>query len=129
MINTMQVWHEMVAEQDPAKLDVLLAEDAVMISPVVHTHQRGKSITKKYLLAAMHVLGGDDFRYVREVSNEDGAVLEFETEIDGVFVNGVDIISWNSDGQITEFKVMVRPLKGMQAVHKKMGELLEKMVS
>ena len=123
-MNTLEKWHEVFETKDMSKLDALLAEDAVMISPVVHTFQRGKEITKKYLTAAGVVLGNENFRYINEFQADTGAVLEFETEIDGVYVNGVDLISWNEAGEITEFKVMIRPLQAVNAVHAKMGELL-----
>jgi hypothetical protein len=105
----------------------LLAEDVVFISPVVHTPQRGRTITMGYLLAAGETLFNDSFRYVRTFDCGSRAVLEFETEMDGVHVNGIDMIEWNADGLITEFKVMVRPLKGMQVVHAQMGRMLEAM--
>ena len=79
-----------------------------------------------YLTAALHVFGNESFRYVREVVGESDAVLEFETEIDGIIVNGVDMIKWNGNGKITEFKVMVRPLKAINVIHEKMGEMLKK---
>lgn len=126
-INTLAEWHKLLESGNADILDDLLADDAVMISPVVHTYQRGKAITKKYLQAASHVIGNEHFKYVREFVTDSGAVLEFETEIDGRYVNGIDMISWNEEGQITEFKVMIRPLQGIQAVHEKMGELLAMM--
>lgn len=79
-----------------------------------------------YLTAALHVFGNESFRYVREVVGESDAVLEFETKIDGTIVNGVDMIKWNDDGKITELKVMVRPLKAVNVIHEKMGEMLKK---
>jgi hypothetical protein len=117
-------WHEIVASKDPRGLDSLLAEDVVFHSPVVHTPQVGKGITKKYLTAAMAVFVNDSFRYVREVYSDSVGVLEFLVEIDGVVVNGVDIISWNADAQILEFKVMIRPLKAIQLIHQKMAAAL-----
>ena len=117
-------WHRMVDARDPRGLDELLAEDAVFHSPVVHTPQRGKRITGLYLRAAFEVFFSGEFRYVREIVGSHDAMLEFETVMDGVTVNGVDLIHWNDDGQITDFKVMVRPLKGMQAVHQRMAEML-----
>lgn len=119
-------WHQMVDARDPRGLDELLAEDAVFHSPVVHTPQRGRRITALYLWAAFEVFFRGDFRYVREIIGSHDALLEFETTIDGVMVNGVDLIRWNDDGQITDFKVMVRPLKGIQAVHQRMAEMLER---
>lgn len=119
-----QQWHALVRAHDPSRLDALLAEDAVFISPVVHTPQRGKAITKAYLSAAFLVFFNQDFRYVREIVGPSDAMLEFQTDIDGVLVNGVDIITWNAAGQITEFKVMVRPLKAITIVHERMSAIL-----
>ena len=121
--NPIARWHDIVRTRDANGLGELLAEDVVFYSPVVHTPQLGRAITTKYLTAAMHVLSSDSFRYVREVIGERDAVLEFETEIDGIIVNGVDIIKWNEEGKITEFKVMIRPLKAINVVHQKMGEM------
>jgi SnoaL-like domain len=117
-------WHEIVREGDPARLETLLAEDVVFLSPVVHTPQRGKAITSKYLAAALAVLGGADFRYVEQWLSERSAVLEFTTSIDGIEVNGVDIIGWNAEGRIDRFKVMVRPLKAIEAVRQRMAAAL-----
>lgn len=100
--------------------------DAVFESPVVHTPQRGREITYRYLVSAMHVLGGEGFRYVGEWKSANGAVLEFERDIDGVRINGVDMISWNDAGQITHFKVMVRPLKAINLLHQLMAAQLQK---
>jgi hypothetical protein len=91
---------------------------------VVHTPQVGKTVTTMYLTAALYVFGNETFRYVREVVGEGDAVLEFETEIDGIIVNGVDMIKWNDDGKIVEFKVMVRPLKAINLIHQKMAAML-----
>jgi hypothetical protein len=125
MLHTpLEHWHALVRAQDPSGLDALLADDAVFISPVVHTAQRGKAITKAYLSAAFTVFFNSSFRYVREIVGPSDAMLEFETEIDGTLVNGVDIISWNTAGQIVEFKVMVRPLKAINLIHERMAALL-----
>lgn len=121
-----QEWHKAVETRDIKILDTLLADEATMFSPVVHTPQRGKPITKLYLMGAMHTIGNENFKYIQEVYNDHFAVLEFETVIDGKTVNGVDMITWNENDQITEFKVMIRPLQGINAVHKAMGEALEK---
>src|SRR3990167_11118320 len=109
---------------DPQTLRDLLAEDAVFHSPVVHTPQAGRDKVFAYLHAASHVLGGDDFRYLREIVDGDQAMLEFQTSLDGIQINGVDIITWNEDGKIIDFKVMVRPLKAINKVWEKMGEML-----
>ena len=117
-------WRETAKARDPARLEALLAEDVVFLSPVVHTPQRGKAITTKYLAAALAVLGGPDFRYVGQWLGETSAVLEFVTSIDGIEVNGVDIIGWNDEGLIDSFKVMVRPLKAIDVVRQRMAAAL-----
>ncbi len=120
-------WHHVVTSRDPAALKRLLADDVVFHSPVVHTPQRGKAITHQYLMSAMHVLNTAHFHYEREIVGPLDALLEFSTEIDGIQINGVDLIRWNEAGQITDFKVMLRPLKAVNLVHQKMGEMLERL--
>jgi hypothetical protein len=120
-------WHRYMAGELPGGLDELLADDVVFYSPVVFTPQRGKAITTQYLAAASQALGGGAggaFRYTKEVLAGDTAVLEFETSIDGKYVNGVDIITSDDAGRIVEFRVMIRPLQAIQAVHERMGRLL-----
>lgn len=124
--NPIEDWHKAVEARNPAMLDALLADDVVFHSPVVHTPQRGKAITTLYLTAAMQVLGGPGFRYLREVIGERDAVLEFEVELDGISINGVDMIRWNDEGRIVDFKVMVRPLKAVNLLHQKMAAMLER---
>ena len=111
--------------RNPAGLEGLLDQDAVFVSPVVHSPQRGKRLAAAYLTAAFHVFLNSTFRYVREIIGPSDAMLEFETEIDGVMVNGVDIIKWNESGRIVEFKVMIRPLKAINLVHQRMAALLQ----
>ena len=125
MSNTLEQWHALVRSHDPAGLDDILADEAVFVSPIVHTPQRGKAVTKAYLQAAFSVLSNPSFQYVREIVGPTDAMLEFETEIDGVLVNGVDIITWNEAGKIVEFKVMVRPLKAITLIHERMARMLE----
>jgi len=115
-----------MASGDKAELDAMLADDVVFESPVVHTPQRGKAITIQYLAAAGEVLGGDNFRYVGEWRADNSAILEFENEIDGIAINGIDMIWWNEEGRITRFKVMVRPLKAINLLHRMMGEQLQR---
>jgi SnoaL-like domain len=119
-----EMWHHLVENRDTQGLDALLADEAVFYSPVVHTPQVGKAITKKYLAAAFHVFFNESFRYVRELKGNRDAILEFEVKLDGITVNGVDMIKWNDAGKITEFKVMLRPLKAVNLIHQKMGEML-----
>ncbi len=120
-------WHSLAKTRDTNRLAEMLAEDAVFHSPVVHTPQRGKAITHQYLSAAFHVLFNDSFEYVREIVGERDAMLEFALELDGIQVNGVDIIRWNDEGKIIDFKVMVRPLKAIDVVRNKMAEKLVSM--
>ena len=128
-MSVIEKWHHMMTNRSFDELDELLAEDAIMYSPVVFTPQKGKYITKMYLAAAGHVIGNEHFKYVKEIIGERHACLEFETEIAGKYVNGVDLITWNDDQQITEFKVMIRPLQAVNVVWEEMGKLLEKMKS
>ncbi|MBV9460245.1 MAG: nuclear transport factor 2 family protein, partial [Bradyrhizobium sp.] len=122
-------WYGYMASHDHAALWELLHPDAVFESPVVHTPQRGRDITFKYLASAEKVLGGPGFRYVGEWRNENSAVLEFTSDIDGITINGVDIITFDAQGRIAHFKVMVRPLKAINLLHRLMGEQLAKLES
>jgi hypothetical protein len=123
-MDAIETWHRVAETRDTALLHDLLADDAVFESPVVHTPQLGRAITEKYLLGAMHVLGGESFRYTGEWRNQTGAVLEFETVVDGIKINGVDIIRTSTDGEkIEHFKVMIRPLKAFGVIQREMGKL------
>lgn len=123
--SVIEAWHHVVSSRDPAALSRLLADEVVFHSPVVHTPQRGKAITLQYLMGALQVLNNTSFRYEREVVGEHDAVLEFASEVDGIEINGVDLIRWNEAGQIVDFKVMVRPLKAVNMLHQKMAATLE----
>jgi len=142
---TLEKWEALISGKhgsDPsAALDELLADDVVFLSPVVFTPQKGKAVTKLYLGAASQTFGGEDsseekkvesekagggFRYIKKVVSKNHAVLEFETTMGGKYVNGVDIITCNDEGKITEFKVMIRPLQAVNAVHAAMGAMLKK---
>jgi len=123
--NPVHAWHQLVKSRDSKSLDLLLSEEAVFHSPVVHTAQVGKAITKQYLMAAFQVFFNETFRYTREVVGASDAVLEFQVEIEGVSVNGVDMIKWNEAGKITDFKVMIRPLKAINLIHQKMAAMLQ----
>mgnify|MGYP001768517972 CR=1 FL=1 len=125
--DTIKMWHQLVDAKDAARLESILADNVVFHSPVVHTPQTGKPITTAYLTAALHVLNNDSFKYLRDVLSGNHAVLEFQTVIDGITINGVDMITWGTDGKITDFKVMIRPLKAVNLVHKMMGDMLQKM--
>jgi len=123
--HALDAWHRLVRTQDPSGLGTLLAEDAVFYSPVVHTAQRGRKLAAWYLGAAFRVFFNPSFRYVREIVGPSDAMLEFETEVDGISVNGVDLIKWNESGQIVEFKVMLRPLKAINVIHQRMAAMLQ----
>ena len=132
-------WHAHMRGRLPGGLDELLDDDVVFYSPIVYTPQRGKAITKLYLQAAGQTLPGDasatsergdasgGFRYTKQVLSDDTAVLEFETTVEGKYVNGVDIIRCNDEGRIVEFRVMIRPLQAVNLVHQQMAAMLERM--
>src|SRR5512134_2393153 len=109
-------WRELVKNRNSEGLQTLLWDGVVFHSPVVHTPQVGKAITTQYFTAALRVFFNESFRYVREIADEDQAVLEFQVEIDGISVNGVDMIRWNEEGKIVDFKVMIRPLKAINLI-------------
>ena len=120
-------WHAvMKGGNQPQALAAIIREDAVFHSPVVHTPQRGRAVVVAYLVAAGQTLGNASFRYVRELVDGENALLEFETEMDGVHVNGVDLIRFDPDGMIADFKVMVRPLKAVNKVWEQMAAQLER---
>lgn len=136
-------WHALVEAPSAAALDEILAEDVVFHSPILHAPQRGRALTRMYLLAAFEVLAaearsgsaaesrepgrGPRFRYVREVVGERDAVLEFVSDIDGIVINGVDMIRWDESGRIADFKVMVRPRKAVDAIQAAMARMLERL--
>ena len=139
-MSAVEKWFEVMKSNDMDKLDELLAEDVVFYSPVVYTPQKGKDITKMYLMAAGGVFGEgtkdevidsnssqSKFKYIKEIIGEKSALLEFESEMNGIYVNGVDVISWNEEEKITEFKVIVRPLQAVNMLHQKMQAMLENM--
>jgi len=114
-------WHHIVQRRDPADLESFLAADVVFHSPVVHKPVQGRPMASRYLAAAFEVFFNDSFRYVRQIVGANDAMLEFEVTIDGVLVNGVDIIGWNAAGEVNSFKVMIRPLKAINLVHQLMA--------
>ncbi len=121
-------WHAVASNgSKPDELSAILHDDVVFHSPVVHTPQRGKPIVMAYLTAASQTLGNSSFAYVREVTSGITAVLEFQTEMDGIHVNGIDMITFDDDGMIIDFKVMVRPLKAINKVWEMMATQLEAM--
>ena len=140
-MNAIEKWHDIMKNPGPnitEKLDDLLHDDVIFYSPVVFTPQKGKDITKLYLSAAGGVFSSNKdkeqskpqdskFRYTKELIHDNHACLEFETEINGIYVNGIDLITWNDENKITEFKVLVRPLQAVNTLHQMMGEMLDKL--
>jgi hypothetical protein len=139
-MNAIEKWHDIMkgdSSEAPNKLDDLLHDDVVFYSPVVYTPQRGKEITKLYLSAASGVFstekkGNEEkkeskFKYIKEVVHGNHACLEFETEMNGVYVNGIDLITWDENDKIIEFKVLVRPLQAVNTLHQQMGQMLDKL--
>jgi len=124
--NFLKSWHEVVANKDHEKLDSLLADDVVFYSPVVHTPQQGKLITKMYLMGAAESLQ-KEFEYKKTIIDGLHGVLEFRCMIDEISVEGVDIIELTEEGLVKSFKVMVRPLKAVHKIHERMGEMLKKL--
>lgn len=123
--STIKAWHNLIETKDMSLLDDLIADNAVFHSPVVHTPQSGKDLVMMYLTAANSVFLDGEFNYVREVMSGNDAVLEFQTEIDGIHINGVDMIRCDDSGKIVDFKVMIRPLKAVNLLHAKMKAMLE----
>ena len=121
------LWHRILDERRPDLLGTLLHEEVVFESPVVHTPQRGKAITTLYLRAADEVLNNADWRYLNEWYGPRSAVLEFETRVEGIVINGIDMIFWDEEDRVTHFKVMVRPLKAIQTLHAAMGATLARL--
>ena len=118
-------WHEVVSTKNYQLLEEILDDNVIFYSPVVFTPQKGKEVTKIYLSAAAQVFEGNSFSYVRELIKDNEAALEFKLELDEIKVNGVDLITWNHEKKITEFKVFIRPLQAVNALHQKMGAMLE----
>ena len=118
-------WHAAVKSKRAEDIPALLADDVIFESPVVYKPQHGKALTTMYLTGALNVLNNDSFRYLNEWRRADSAILEFETVIDAITINGIDMIFWSDAGLITRFKVMIRPLKAINLLHQKMGAMLE----
>ena len=139
-MNALEKWHDIMkggSSNTIEKLDDLLDDNVIFYSPVVFTPQKGKEITKLYLTAASGVFSTKSseksstktkkFKYIKEIVDGNQACLEFETEMNGIYVNGIDLISWNDENKITEFKVLVRPLQAVNTLHQMMGEMLDKL--
>ena len=125
MKNPISKWHEVVATQDQNLLKSILAENVTFYSPVVFTPQKGRSLTLLYLMAAAQVFNNKSFSYTKEIISKNHATLEFELNINEIKINGIDLITWNEEGMIIEFKVFIRPLQGVNVIHKMMQQMLE----
>lgn len=124
----LQVWHEMAAEMNIGKLGQLIDERCVFHSPIVFNPQEGKRLTIMYLTAAFQMFGeAESFEYIKEIEQDQNAMLEFNAVVDGILIDGIDLITWNDEGKITEFKVMVRPLKAIDKIKEKMLDQLANM--
>ena len=119
-------WHEVVASRDPSRLPGIIAADAVFRSPAVHTPQPGRDLVTAYLAGALRVLG-PELTYHDEWTRERDAVLRFTTVVDGLEVEGIDLVRWDDEGQVVEFTVMIRPFKALQAVMARMQAELAKL--
>ncbi|MCH9803558.1 nuclear transport factor 2 family protein [bacterium] len=141
---TLERFHANLRGELEGGYDALLHPDVVFYSPVVFTPQEGREITKLYLSAAGSTLPGDapasgesstgdapatSFTYTKTIASGHQAMLEFETMMDGKYVNGVDILTCDDDSLVTEFKVMMRPLQAVNIVHEQMKAMLEKMTA
>jgi len=124
MENPISKWHQVVELRDYNLLKEILSENVIFYSPVTYTPQKGKSITLNYLVAASEVFNSSNFKYTKEIINNKFASLEFKLTIDDTEINGIDLISWNEEGLITEFKVFIRPLQGVNLIHKLMQKML-----
>ncbi len=125
MQNPISKWHDVVSLRDYNMLTEIVDDNCIFYSPVVFTPQRGKDITLKYLMAASEVFNSSNFKYHKEIISNQHASLEFTLTLEDTEINGIDLITWNDDGLITEFKVFIRPLQGVNIIHKMMGNMLE----
>ena len=127
MNSPLEAWHKGIETSKISNLDEILDKNVVFYSPIVFKPQKGKAITRAYLTAAFNTFKDTNFHYVKELVDENQAIMEFNAEIDGILIDGVDIITWNEQGKITEFKVMVRPFRAIEKVGEKMKEQLNKL--
>mgnify|MGYP001819838167 CR=1 FL=1 len=127
-MTTLETWHEIIRDQDAGRLHEVLAENCVFLSPIVHAPQEGRELTTWYLTGAMNVFN-ESFHYTKEVVSGDHAVLEFSCEVDGITINGVDIMTFDDQGRICEFRVMIRPLKAINMMHARMRAMLDEMAA
>ncbi|WP_422358627.1 nuclear transport factor 2 family protein [Reichenbachiella sp.] len=121
-------WHEMLESQDISQLDQIIDAKCVFHSPIVFKPQEGQRLTVMYLMAAFQMfMEAEYFRYIKEIVQDQNAALEFNAEIDGILIDGIDLITWNKAGKIIEFKVMIRPLKAIDLIKERMLAQLSNM--
>ena len=125
MENPITKWHEVVKNRDYNLLESILSDDIIFYSPVVYTPQKGKQLALQYLMAASEVFNSTSFQYNKEMIGESSASLEFSLTLDSTDINGIDLISWDKTGKIIEFKVFIRPLQGVNMIHKLMQRMME----
>ena len=125
----LDIWHDFVINKNHDNLSDFIDENAILYSPIVFKPIEGNFMVSMYLMAAAKIIGNENFKYVREVCDDENAMLEFVTEIKGISVEGIDMIKFTKEGKLKEIKVMIRPLKAVNIVHQKMGEYLQKMNS
>lgn len=122
----LETWHDFVKNKNHENLSDFIDDDAVLYSPVVFKPIEGGFMVGMYLMAAAEIIANNNFKYVRQVCDSENAMLEFITEINGITVEGIDMIKFTNEGKLKEIKVMIRPLKAVNIVHQKMGEYLQK---
>ncbi|ASP47584.1 nuclear transport factor 2 family protein [Cognaticolwellia beringensis] len=120
-------WHDLIKNKAVDQVSTLLADDVTLFSPVIHTPIKGKKVVSMYLTAAFHTFLNGTFKYDREFSGDNSAVLEFSLSVNGIDINGIDMITWNEQGKITEFKVMIRPYKALNMINDQMTAMLDKL--
>jgi hypothetical protein len=126
IVNGLDTWHQFVKNSNHDKLVDFIDENAVLYSPIVYKPIKGSFMVGMYLMAAAKIIANPNFKYEREICDTENAFLEFTTEIDGISVEGIDMIKFTKEGKLKEIKVMIRPLKAIHIVHQKMGEYLQK---
>lgn len=115
-----------VEARDVAAMQACLAEDVVFRSPVAHKPYAGRAITGAILANVIEVF--ENFRYVRELEDAAGHALVFEATVDGLELTGCDFLVLDDEGLITDFMVMVRPLRAAQALAEQMGARFDRIV-